>query len=134
MLKSLRAIAALLFVTAQLLIPAAMAGEAVPSPGTMPQIVAFDNEDFLGNHLHIFGNTKDLGKWDNSISSMVILSGTWEFFDDENFTGTSMGTLGPGTYADVTKHGLKRYGNDSPENGPLVTLAKNPAQQRVDRC
>jgi DNA invertase Pin-like site-specific DNA recombinase len=21
-----------------------------------------------------------------------------------------------------------RYGNDSPENGPLVTLAKNPAQ------
>jgi Beta/Gamma crystallin len=38
---------------------------------------------------------------------MVILSGTWEFFNDENFTGTSMGMLGPGTYADVTKHGLK---------------------------
>jgi hypothetical protein len=38
---------------------------------------------------------------------MVIFSGTWEFFDDENFTGTNMGTLGPGTYADVTKHGLK---------------------------
>jgi Beta/Gamma crystallin len=38
---------------------------------------------------------------------MVILAGTWEFFDDEDFKGTSMGTLGPGTYADVTKHGLK---------------------------
>jgi transcriptional regulator with XRE-family HTH domain len=24
----------------------------------------------------------------------------------------------------------KRYGNDSPENGPLVTLAKNPTQWR----
>jgi hypothetical protein len=103
----LRVIAALLFVTAQLLIPAAMAGEAVPSPGPMPQIVAFDNEDFLGDHFHIFGNMKDLGKWGNGISSMVILSGTWEFFDDETFTGTTMGTLGPGTYADVTKHGLK---------------------------
>ena len=33
--KSMRVIAALLFVTAQLLIPAAMAGEAVPSPGPM---------------------------------------------------------------------------------------------------
>jgi hypothetical protein len=100
-------IAALLFVTAQLLIPVAMAGEVMAPPGTAPQIIAFDNEDFLGDHIHVFGNMKELGKWGNSISSMVILSGTWEFFDDEDFTGTSMGTLGPGTYADVTKHGLK---------------------------
>jgi hypothetical protein len=105
--KSLRVIAALLFVTAQLLIPAATAGEAVPSPGTMPQIVAFDNEEFWGDHLHIFGTMKDLGKWGNSISSLVIPSVTWEFFDDEDFTGTSLGTLGPGTYADVRKHNLK---------------------------
>jgi hypothetical protein len=105
--KSLRVIVALLFVTAQLLIPAAMAGEAVSLSGPTPQIVAFNNEDFLGDHIHIFGPMKDLGKWGNSISSMVILSGTWEFFDDENFTGTSMETLGPGSYADVTKHGLK---------------------------
>jgi hypothetical protein len=105
--KSLRVIVALLFVMAQLFIPAAMAGEAVSSSGPAPQIVAFDNEDFLGDHIHIFGPMRDLGKWGNSISSMVILSGTWEFFDDEGFTGTSMGTLGPGSYADVTTHGLK---------------------------
>jgi Beta/Gamma crystallin len=105
--KSLRVIAALLFVTAQLLVPAAMAGEAVPSLGPILQIVAFDNEGFLGDHTHTFGDMKDLGKWGNSISSMVILSGTREFFDDEDFTGTSTGTLGPGTYADVTKHGLE---------------------------
>jgi hypothetical protein len=119
--KSLGVIVALLFVTAQLLIPAAMAGEAASSPGPTPQIVAFNNEDFLGDHIHIFGNMKDLGKWGNSISSMVILSGTWEFFDDENFTGTSMGTLGPGSYADVTKHGLKNNSISS------VRLAKPAA-------
>jgi hypothetical protein len=28
----------------------------------------------------------------------------------------------------------KRYGNDPPENGPLVILAKNPAQQRRSCC
>lgn len=105
--KCMRVIAVLLFVTAQLLIPTAMAGEAVPSLGPMPQIVAFDNEEFLGDHIHIFGNMKDLGKWGNSISSLVILSGTWEFFDDEDFTGTSMGTLGPGMYANVADKGLK---------------------------
>jgi hypothetical protein len=118
---SRRVIAALLCVTAPLFIPAAMAGEAAPSPGPAPQMVAFDKADFLGDHLHIFGNMKDLGQWGNSISSMVILSGTWEFFDDENFTGTSMGTLGPGTYADVTKHGLKHNSISS------VRLAKPAA-------
>jgi hypothetical protein len=117
--KSLRVIAALLFVTAQLLIPTAMAGEAGSSSGPAPQIVAFDNEDVLGDHLHIFGTMKDLGKWGNSISSMVILSGTWEFFDDEHFTGTSLGTLGPGMYANVTDKGLKNHSISS------VRLAKS---------
>jgi Beta/Gamma crystallin len=119
--KSLCVVAALLFVTAPLLIPGAMAGEAASSSAPAAQIVAFDNEDLLGDHVHIFGNMKDLGKWGNSISSMVILSGTWEFFDDEDFTGTSMGTLGPGTYADVTKHGLKNNSVSS------VRLAKPAA-------
>jgi len=30
--------------------------------------------------------------WDNSISSMIILSGTWEFSDNDDFTGTKMPT------------------------------------------
>ena len=117
--KSLRVIAALLFVTAQLLIPAAMTGEAVPSSGPAPQIVAFENEDVLGDYLHLFGTMKDLGTWGNSISSLVILSGSWEFFDDQHFTGPSLGTLGPGTSADATKHGLKNHSLSS------VWLAKS---------
>ena len=100
-------LAALLSVMGLMGAPLAGAGEVTPGAGPMPQIVAYDNEDFLGDHTHLFGPMKDLGKWGNSISSIVILSGTWEFFDDENFTGTNMGKLGPGTYADVTKHGLK---------------------------
>src|SRR4029453_11762936 len=34
-----------------------------PQRGEIPQIVAFDNEGLLGDHIHIFGNTPDLGKW-----------------------------------------------------------------------
>jgi hypothetical protein len=100
-------VAALILAVAPVGVLLATAGEAVRAPGDIPQIVAFDNEDFLGDHIHIFGNMKDLGKWGNSISSLVILSGTWEFFDDEDFKGTSMGTFGPGMYADVTAKGLK---------------------------
>jgi hypothetical protein len=100
-------VATLLFGAALAVVPAATAGETARSAGTIPQIVAFDNENFLGDHTHVFGNMKELGKWDNSISSMVILSGTWEFFDEEDFKGTKMATLGPGVYPKVTAKGIK---------------------------
>jgi Beta/Gamma crystallin len=100
-------VAALLFVAAPIFVPPVTAGETMRSSGDMPQIVVFDNDNFLGDHTHVLGNVKDLGKWGNSISSMVILSGTWEFFDDEGFTGTKMATLGPGTYPRVSDKGIK---------------------------
>jgi hypothetical protein len=55
----------------------------------------------------IFGNTTDLGKWNNSISSMVIASGHWEFFDEEDFKETKMRELRPGIYLKVKDHGMK---------------------------
>ena len=76
--KLMVVVATLLFVAAFAVVPAATAGEASRSAGGIPQMVAFDNENFLGDHTHVFGNMKELGKWDNSISSMVILSGTWD--------------------------------------------------------
>jgi Beta/Gamma crystallin len=69
--------------------------------------VAFDNDGLLGDHIHIFGHTEDLGKWGNSISSMVILGGRWEFFDEEHFKGTKMAELGPGVYLHVKDQGIK---------------------------
>jgi hypothetical protein len=76
-------------------------------PGELPQIVAYDNDGLLGDHIHLFGNVTDLGKWGNSISSMVIVAGRWEFFDDEDFKGTRMAELGPGVYLNVKDHGIK---------------------------
>jgi Beta/Gamma crystallin len=107
MYKLMLVVAALLFVAASVGVPPATAGEATRSAGDMPQIIAFDNEDLLGDHTHILGDMKDLGKWGNSISSMVILSGTWDFFDDEDFKGTKIATLGPGMYPKVTDKGIK---------------------------
>jgi Beta/Gamma crystallin len=107
MYKLMLVVAALLFVAASVGVPSATAGEAMRSAGDMPQIIAFDNEDFLGDHTHVLGDMKDLGKWGNSISSMVILSGTWDFFDDEDFKGTKIATLGPGMYPKVADKGIK---------------------------
>jgi Beta/Gamma crystallin len=106
-------LAALLFVAVGSVAaqPAQRAGTPAaqqPMPaGEVPQIIAFDKENFEGDHTHIFGDMPKLGRWDNSMSSMVILSGTWEFFDDQNFQGALMAKLGPGRYANVTQYGLK---------------------------
>jgi beta/gamma crystallin len=78
----------------------------MPQPGEIPQIVAFDNDGLLGDHIHIFGDTPDLGKWGNSISSMVIVAGRWELFDEEKLQGAKV-ELGPGVYLHVKDHGLK---------------------------
>jgi hypothetical protein len=69
--------------------------------------VAYDNDGLLGDHIHFFGNVTDLGKWGNSLSSMGIVSGRWEFFDEEKFQGTKMNELGPGVSLRVKDHGLK---------------------------
>jgi beta/gamma crystallin len=107
MYKLILVVAALLFVAASVGVPPATAGEAMRSAGDMPQIIVFDNEDFLGDHTHILGDMKDLGKWGNSISSIVILSGTWDFFVDEDFKGTKIAMLGPGRYPKVADKGIK---------------------------
>ena len=75
--------------------------------GEMPQIIAFDGAELTGDHTHLVGDMRRLGKWENSLSSLIIVSGTWECFDDDECTGTKMATLGPGVYPRVTEKGLK---------------------------
>ena len=59
MSKVIVVLAALLSVMGLMGAPLAGAGEVTPGAGPMPQIVAFDNEDFLGDHTHLFGHMKD---------------------------------------------------------------------------
>jgi hypothetical protein len=107
MKKWMLLLVAVLFVAAQAVAQQTPPQRVTPPAGELPQIVAYDNEGLLGDHIHIFGNVTDLGKWGNSISSMVIVSGRWEFFDEEDYKGTKMNELGPGVYLNVTGEGLK---------------------------
>jgi hypothetical protein len=111
--------ATLLLVVALVGAPLATAGEAVRASGATPKIIVFDNEEFLGDHIHMFGNIRDLGKWGNRTSSLIILSGTWELFGDEDFNGTSIGTLGPGMYELVASCRHRR----TPAHGSRCTPA-----------
>jgi hypothetical protein len=65
---------AVLFVATQATAQQTPPQRVTPQPGEIAQIVAFDKERLLGDHIHIFGNTTDLGKWGNSISSIRLVS------------------------------------------------------------
>ena len=55
--------------------PLVAAGE-LGRAGELPQIIAFAGNEFIGYHTHIVGDIRRLGKWENSISSLIIMSGT----------------------------------------------------------
>jgi hypothetical protein len=57
------------------LAPWVAAGE-LGRAGEMPQIIVFDGADFSGDHTHLIGEMRRLGKWDNSISSIRLVSPT----------------------------------------------------------
>jgi Beta/Gamma crystallin len=77
-----------------------------PHAGDIPQMVAFDNDGLPGDHIPIFGDTPDLGKWGHSISSMVMLAGRWAFFDEQKLQGPKV-EVGPGGSLHVKDHGMK---------------------------
>lgn len=79
----------------------------------IPQAIVFENFNMSGNHQHFFASIPDMTKWDNNwndkISSIVVISGTWTFFADPVGAGSQPNksiTLGPGVYPDVTKEGM----------------------------
>jgi hypothetical protein len=88
----------------------------------MAELIIYVDTAFGGLHTHIFETTPHFtqlalggvgsginGNWNDKVSSFVIVSGTWQFFKDENFQspqGTNPGGLGPGLYPSVTAVGI----------------------------
>jgi hypothetical protein len=73
------------------LAPWVTAGE-LSRAGELPQIMAFDGAELTGDPTHVVDDIRRPGKWRNNISSLIILSGTWECFADDDVTGTNMAT------------------------------------------
>ena len=69
----------------------------------MPHVILFEHANFHGAHKHVFGPEPNLNAGDDNffndrVSSIVVLEGTWAFFRNSNFNGQYARTLGPGLY------------------------------------
>jgi hypothetical protein len=81
----------------------------MPDP-VIPEIILFEHPDFRGAHRHVFQDEPDLsktfgsgtagspgGQFTNVTSSFVVVTGTWQLFDNTNFMGDKQ-VAEPGRY------------------------------------
>jgi hypothetical protein len=78
----------------------------------VPHVILFEHANFHGAHKHVFGAESNLNAGDDdffndSVSSIVVLAGTWEFFQDSGFQGQYATALGPGIYPWVESVNIK---------------------------
>ena len=78
----------------------------------LPHAILFEHANFHGAHKHVLGSEPNLNAGDDNffndrVSSIVVLSGTWEFFRDSGFNGPYPIMLGPGLYPWVEAVSIK---------------------------
>ena len=70
---------------------------------SFPEVIIYENSNFSGAQQRINGSIPNIGlEWNDKISSVIVISGTWQFFDHENYGGDSSKQIGPGYYDDLS--------------------------------
>ena len=67
------------------------------------------NESYVGDH------------WNDKISSIIVVSGTWQFFEHANYGGASSHPIGPGYYSFV-ENPVVNIANDSISSFRVVSF------------
>jgi len=72
-------------------------------------IIIFEHKALRGQHRHIFNEEKTLDhkeddRFNDKVSSFVVLSGTWRLYKHSSFVGAYDETFGPGLYKDVSNY------------------------------
>jgi Beta/Gamma crystallin len=89
----------------------------VPEPAATGEditghVILFEHASFRGAHRHVFNaeqnlNADDDDDFNDSVSSIVVISGNWQFFRNSNFDDDYPSILGPGIYSWVEDYGIR---------------------------
>src|SRR6266542_5006988 len=77
--------------------------DVAPQPfAVLPMVALFEHFHFVGGCELTFMNWRYVGDWwVDKISSLLIISGTWDFYSEPNYQGDRW-EYGPGLYDEVT--------------------------------
>ena len=74
------------------------------SPLVTAHAILFQHANFHGAHKHVFGSEPNLNASDDNffndkVSSIIVVSGSWSFYRHAGYVGRYAATLGPGAYS-----------------------------------
>ena len=115
--------------------------QAVPQEATISgdpfngHVVLFEDANFRGQHAHIFQPEKDLSVlgFDNITSSIVVESGNWSFYFDDQFDGSyaQQPIFGPGIYPWVEAVGISNDSISSLQQSTSTATNSNAVDNEV---
>jgi hypothetical protein len=80
--------------------------DATSGTGILGHVILFQEPNFQGSHKHVFNSEGNLNAdedndFDDSVSSIVVISGNWKFYRNWHWDDDYPVTLGPGLYPRV---------------------------------
>ena len=89
---------------------------------SLPEVVVYTDANFGGNEWRTNLNYSWVGSsWNDCISSIVVVSGTWVFYENANYGGAQSNPLGPGYYSWVESSDVN-IANDSISSFKCVSV------------
>jgi hypothetical protein len=89
----------------------------------LPEVVVFSESSFGGDEWRTNLNFSWVGSdWNDAISSIIVISGTWQFYGDAGFSGTYSRPLSPGYYPFV-QDDFVNIRNDSISSFKCISLS-----------
>lgn len=71
----------------------------VPNAQALPEIKLFKDDKFNGDCLTCYGDTPYVGNdWNDTCSSIIVVNGFWQCYNDASFQNPSGPVIGPGGY------------------------------------
>jgi hypothetical protein len=88
----------------------------------LPEVVVYWDANWGGANFRTNLDINYVGDdWNDQISSIVVVSGTWQFFEHANYGGAASNLLGPGYYSFVENSDVN-IANDSISSFKIVSF------------
>jgi hypothetical protein len=89
---------------------------------SLPEVVVYWDANWGGESWRTNLNELYVGDhWNDQISSIIVVSGTWQFFEHANFGGAASHPIGPGYYSFVESP-VVNIANDSISSFRVVSF------------
>jgi hypothetical protein len=88
----------------------------------LPEIVLFSDANFGGESWRTNLDYSWVGSgWNDSISSVIVVSGTWRLYENTNYSGAQSNLLTPGYYSWVEDRAVN-IANDSVSSFQVISF------------